>query len=193
MSLLRLRNASLALVALGLSTSAFAQKNDLGLEAIVAPVMTKTFGSDPYSRFGIEFFRVSSGGSLQVLYGKRTASDGSSYSDYAVAFRLSGLKQFFDEPFSRGLIYGLGLGITNTSGIPKELTNTSEKAAYADLFVNPYVRYLFDINGWVGPYLELGYEITATRFKMKKSVAPLEAPSEGRFVLGFGLAFEAER
>jgi len=179
----------LALLSFALiAPAALAQDNDLGLEAIVAPQVSRTFGESQRTRFGLDFYRVSAGGSLLAQYGT-----GEGYSDYALIFRLSGLKQFFGEPLSRGLIYGLGLGVTGSSGVDAAITGTAAKAGYSDVLINPYLRYLFDINGWVGPYLELGYEITASRFKWAEHIEPNEPPSGGSFVVGFGVAFEAER
>jgi hypothetical protein len=181
------RVSSLTFALLGASASSFAQSNDLGLEAIVAPQLSRSFGDQPRTRIGLDFYRVSAGGSLLAQYGT-----GEGFVDYSLTFRLSDLKQFFGEPFSRGLIYGIGLGITGSPGIAKELTGTEEKAGYSDLVVNPYLRYLFDINGWVGPYLEVGYEFSAKRFKWAAALEPLEAGA-GIWNVGFGVAFEAER
>lgn len=183
----RFRVTSLTLALLGASPSIFAQTNDLGLEAVVAPQLSRSFGEQPRTRIGLDFYRVSAGGSLLAQYGT-----GDDLVDYSLIFRLSGLKQFFGEPFSRGLIYGLGLGITGSPGVAKELTGTDKKAGYSDLVVNPYLRYLFDINGWVGPYLEVGYEFAAKRFKWASAYEPLE-PGAGVWNVGFGVAFEAER
>ena len=181
------RKSSLTLAVLGASASALSQTNDLGLEAIVAPQLTRSFGELPRTRIGLDFYRVSAGGSLLAQYGT-----GDGLVDYSLTFRLAGLKQFFDEPFSRGLIYGVGLGITGSPGVAKELTGTDKKAGYSDLVVNPYFRYLFDINGWIGPYLEVGYEFAAKRFKWAAAYEPLE-PGAGIWNVGFGVAFEAER
>jgi hypothetical protein len=183
----RFRLSSLSLAVLGASASSFAQSNDLGLEAIVAPQLSRSFGEQPRTRIGLDFYRVSAGGSLLAQYGT-----GEGLVDYSLTFRLSALKQFFGEPFSRGFIYGIGLGITGSPGVAKELTNTDKKAGYSDLVVNPYLRYLFDINGWVGPYLEFGYEFAAKRFKWAAAYEPLE-PGAGVWNLGFGIALEAER
>ena len=180
--------ASLTLLICGLNTSEAFAENDLGLEAIIAPHFSKSFGETARNSFGLDFYRVSAGGSLLALY-----SPGDDYSQYSLAFRLSGFKQFFGEPLSRGFIYGLGLGVTGSSGVDKTLTNTAEKAGFSDLYVNPYLRYLIDINGWIGPYLEVGYEFTAKRLKWSKDYTPLDPPNAGSFLIGFGLAFEAER
>jgi hypothetical protein len=185
-------NKSLALGALtllavaGSAPAALAQSNDLGLEAIVAPHVDRSFGEEQRTRFGLDFYRVSSRGSLLALYGT-----GANYNDYTLMFRIAGFKQFFGEPFSRGFIYGLGIGTSYSSGVPATLTATTEKVSFLDVLVNPYVRYLFDINGWVGPYLELGYQLTPMRASWPKDKA-LD-PVSGKFILGFGIAIEAER
>jgi hypothetical protein len=166
--------------------AAYAQGNDLGLEAIIAPHVSMSFG-ESRTRFGVDFFRVSSGISLLAQYGT-----GSGYQDYSLIFRLSGLKQFFNEPLSRGLVYGVGAGMNYSAGVAEQLTQTPKPARFSDVLINPYARYLFDINGWIGPYLELGYEFVPYRHAWDSDLEPLK-PVSGRFVLGFGVAFEAER
>jgi len=163
-------------------------QGDLGLEAVVAPQFLIGSGDKLGSRnyFGLDFFRISSGTSLQALYGT-----GGDYWDAKAILRLSRLSKLFGESFSSGLIWGLGVGASYSPGLPIAETGTVDRKAFSDIIANPFVRYLFDINGWQGIFAEVGYEAHYRVYIKGKDASSRKA--DNLFMMGIGIAFETER
>lgn len=186
-AILRLTNLATLSAALIISSAILNSrtvKAEGSLEAIMAPQIGLAMGSGSRTRFGIDFYRVSSGPSLSVHYGL-----GGDYNDLTLLFRLSNHYSLAEDS-STGFIYGVGLGYT----WGMDSTDTAQDS-FGSTSINPYLRYLLDLNGRVGAYLELGYEYSVAGFKYGSN-APSSSDiksNNNRFIIAFGIPFEAER
>ncbi len=175
---------STALLALTSLISSEALADD-GLEAVIAPQITMAIGGGSRTRYGIDFYRVSTGPSLSIHYGT-----GGNYNDLTALFRISNHFSLNDSGNSTGIIYGLGVGYTWA------MDSTDEaKDSFASVSLNPYARYLFDFNGRIGTYLELGYEFSVAGLKYGINAPAKTAirSNSNKFIIAIGFPFEAER
>jgi hypothetical protein len=160
---------------------------ELGLEATISPHFALGWGDALGRRtyYGLEFYRVSSGTALLASYG-----DGGGYSDAKVLLRFSRLSKLFGESRSTGLNWGLGVGLSYSSGLPTTKTLTTQKKAFSDILLSPYLRYLLDFNGWQGLFVEASYEWHHRVYIKGKQNYP---DADSLVMFGVGIAFEAER
>lgn len=163
-------------------------EDGLGLEAIVSPHfgfgITTSQGSRTY--YGLDFHRISSNISLLAVYGYSPG-----HWDMSAILRFSRQLKLFDEGLSSGLYLGIGAGGNYSPGAPRARTNTARRQPYSDAILNPFIRYLFDFNGWQGLYIETAYQYHYRFYLNKTTDADLKAP--GHIMLGIGISFEAER
>lgn len=163
------------------------------LEAVIAPQVGLSFGHDELAgkgsrqAFRLDFARISTGVSLNTHFGR-----GLDYIDFGGVLRLfDGLELSAEDWGSTAAYFGVGFGAFYSPGVALSTTKKDRKAPFTDFVVNPFTRVQWDINGRVGLFLDLSYEMVPHREYWK------DGSNAGRvkhhFVVSLGVPIEIER
>ncbi len=178
---------SFALSLLAWAPSAFSEGS---VEAVIGPgiglqKISESWKSGSRTQYSLDFARISAGVSLNVIYGS-----GLGYSDYGAILRLFGRREILPDSDKLSVWYGLGAGARYTSEMTAAVTGLSSSTAYGRALISPFARVLYDLNGWIAPFLEFSYDVAVYHFG--DSPTGLDKLTNS-FVGTIGVAIEIER
>jgi hypothetical protein len=160
------------------------------VEAILGPgigmqKISEDWKSGTRTQYSLDFARISAGVSLNVIYGK-----GLGYTDYGAVLRLFGKRDILPDSEKLTVWYGVGLGARYAGSVSTAVTGLASNTGFGRGFMSPFVRVLYDVNGWIAPFLEFSYDFGIVGFG--DSPAGLDE-IKSSFLASFGVAFEIER
>jgi hypothetical protein len=159
------------------------------VEAVLAPQYAMQYKNEAWDSgfrksYRLDFARISSGISLNIWFGQ-----GLGYSDYGGVLRFFGTRNVISSVEELRLWYGLGVGGSYSNDFSSTVTGLGSSTAFSRILLNPFVRFTYDLNGWIAPLLEFSYEVGVARIGDNDGGSGL---NHG-FSIALGIAFEIER
>jgi hypothetical protein len=160
------------------------------VEAILGPAIglqkiSETWKSGTRTQYSLDFARISAGVSLNVLFGT-----GLGYTDYGAVLRFFGKRDLLPSSEALSIWYGIGAGVRYAGSVDAAITGMASNTSFGRGFLSPFTRVLWDINGWVAPFMDLSYDFGIVRFG--DDVAGVKK-AKSSFSAVIGVAFEIER
>jgi hypothetical protein len=174
---------------LGIMGGGYGAHAEESVEAILAPGIgfqrvSEKWKSGMRAQYSLDLARVSAGVSLNLVYGR-----GLGYADYGAVLRFFGHRTIVQSLEELSVWYGLGVG-ARYAGSVDATTGLSSTTQFGRAFLSPFTRVMYDLNGWIAPFIDLSFDFGVAGFG--DSPSGLDSIKSG-FVGFIGVAFEIER